>query len=317
MDARYDRAGNLHVLSVRDERCFYKTRSAAEEKFGPERPVPSEGPVQCGGERRPRIMVDRKGRIFAIWPVSGGLHLVRSDDRGESWSPLSTADLIRRSGADVFNATLSDDGILYLVWIGEHDAPLADDRFAQHVYLATSSNGGDTFTPPRTLTTDSARACPCCVPAIATSEAGLVWIAFRSSIANVKETVLLASEDRGKSFAARQVSSDGWVMVGCPMTGPSLAAAGSQVILSWTSEKDMYTAASADGGKSFSSPRRLGRGRFHQVAASSDGRILQAWDEGTQTGLWWRDQDGPAPRADITPRGILLGAPDGHFELLD
>jgi hypothetical protein len=316
-DGCYDAAGNLHLVLARDGACFYAVRPAGGTALEPGRPIPYYGdPLRFGGERRPRILVHPAGDLFVLWQAERGLHLAASRDRGRSWAEVPTAHLTGKAGIDVPNAAIGGDGALHLVWVDERDPALPDDEIAKHLYLASSRDGGRTFTAPRPITTDAARACPCCVPAIACGEAGEVRVAYRSSVANVKETSLLTSADGGRTFAERTLSDHRWLIQGCPMAGPSIGIAGPRIVLSWTSEGHMYTASSTDGGKTFTRPERLGRGRFNQVAGRRSGPILMTWDEGHQTGLWWSDDPRPAPRADITPRGVLIAGPDQRFDLL-
>lgn len=316
-DGAYDGAGTLHVVAAHATNCVHMARPSDHDAFGPEHPIEALGQPQVGGERRPHLLVDRTGRLFVVCQGRAGLTMATSSDHGETWSAIPAgASLAARTGADVFNATMSAEGTLYVLWAGERDPKLPDDAVAQHLYLASSADGGRSFSEPRRVTSDEARACPCCVPAITCGGGDEIWIAYRSSIANVKETRVLVSRDGGKTFAARQISDNRWMLQGCPMAGPSIAATGTRVVVSWTSERNMYTSASTDGGATFSNPERLGIGRFHQVAAMPGGSIVQVWDEGHQTGLWWRDEGRPGPRIDVRPAGFLVAAPQGRLELI-
>ena len=315
-DGAYGPDGSLHLVLARADGCVHVSRAAGSAGFGPEHAIPAAGQPAVGGERRPHLLADRAGRLFALWQTRQGIVLAVSADAGVNWTLRSTGALTAKTGADVFNAALSADGVLYLVWAGEKDPHLPDDDVAQHLYLASSADGGGTFTEPRAITTDATRACPCCVPAITTGRPGEVWVAYRSSAANIKETRVLASTDAGRTFTSSQLSNHRWEFQGCPMQGPAIAVASPHVIVSWTSNGDMYTSSSSDGGKSYSAPQRLGRGRFNQVVASATGTILQVWDEGTRTGVWWRADAQPSARVSLKPGGALLAAPDGRFELL-
>ena len=315
-DGVYGPEGRLHVVLARENGCVHVSRASGSSGFGPEHAIPVGGQPSVGGERRPRLLADKTGQLFALWQTQAGIVLAVSTDSGVTWTARSTAALTAKTAADVFNAALGSDGVLYIVWAGERDPHLPDDQVSQHLYLASSADGGNTFTEPRAITTDATRACPCCVPAITTGKPGEVWVAYRSSAANIKETRVLVSTDAGRTFTSSQLSNHRWEFQGCPMAGPSIAVAAPHVIVSWTSDGNMYTTSSSDGGKSYAAPERLGRGRFNQVVASATGKILQVWDEGAQTGVWWRDDERPAPRVDLQPGGALIAAPDGRFELL-
>jgi hypothetical protein len=95
----------------------------------------------------------------------------------------------------------------------------------------------------------------------------------------------------GRWTEPRPVSSDNWEMHGCPVNGPAVAAAGSQVAVAWfTAANDVprvKLAFSTDAGASFGTPifiddgNPLGR---LDVLLLDDGSALVSWLEATPAG---------------------------------
>jgi hypothetical protein len=110
----------------------------------------------------------------------------------------------------------------------------------------------------------------------------------------VRDIVLAASQDGGKTFAKTTVHQDGWEVNACPVAGPALSVdARGQVAITWFTgggeRPGLYYALSADHGVSFS-PRRLlspnqKMGKHSQTAVITQDRMLVAWDDVADTTL--------------------------------
>lgn len=111
---------------------------------------------QAGAASWPQIGQDGRGRLYVLYVISinesRGVYLVRSEDRGKTWSPP----------VDVFNATAArwpmvdhptlavrHDGALYAAWV-ESQAPGIDHDLGIH--YSVSLDGGDTWFTPISLT---------------------------------------------------------------------------------------------------------------------------------------------------------------------
>jgi len=99
-----------------------------------------------------------RGRVYVVWNGGHDVHsdvsIAHSDDGGKHWSAPRH---VTSSGADVFTAaTTNRDGALALVW-GHHETD-ATATPCYTLYVAASTNGGDSFTSPKPLT--DAMICP-------------------------------------------------------------------------------------------------------------------------------------------------------------
>lgn len=192
-------------------------------------------------------------RQIVLAPVDDGFTLKTSDDGGKTWAQRSSRSITGHERIES-QFVAAQGRRVYLTWI-DLDAPRSPgDAVAKPIYLAISEDGGASWSAPRDVTRGLPRACPCCVPQIALS-GDAVYIAYRTSIENVKEVAVLVSHDRGRTFRFRPVSRDRWKFMGCPAIPPKLVAAGRRVSVTWTREKTILSAGSRDGGRSFSRPR--------------------------------------------------------------
>lgn len=300
-DARRGSDGAIHVAFVHKGRAFYARRDPGKASFGKAAPIAVKGKRP----RAPRLAVGPTGRLYVVWDGDGGPLLAVSGDGGRSWRAVRVRDATGGS-IEMSAVAAAPDGTVHVVWVDDRDGHPADDRFASDLYLASAKDGAR-FGPNVRLTRSATRACPCCQPALAVDDGGRLWVAYRTSEANLKETQVLRVRD-GRVEATR-LSSQGWRFEGCPMDGPSLAVSGKEAAVAWTSDGSVYLATSRDGGDTFTAPERLGLGKFHAAASGTPGLVI-AWEEGRETG-WRRLGRGSGPRLALEPRGALLADRDG------
>ncbi|MBI4348217.1 MAG: hypothetical protein HY553_15355 [Elusimicrobia bacterium] len=299
-DARLGPDGALHVAFLDEGRAFYARRASGETAFGKPARIAVKGPRA----RAPRLAAGPRGRLHVVWDGDHGPVYASSGDGGRSWRSARVRDA---SGGSIEMSAVAaaPDGTVHVVWVDDRDGHPADDRYASDLYLASSSDGLR-FGPNVRLTKDAPRACPCCQPALAVDPRGRLWVAYRSSESNHKDTQVLRVQ--GARIESTRLSRQRWRFEGCPMDGPSLAIHGSDAAVAWTSDGSVYLAVSRDSGDTFSEPERLGLGKFHSAAGGPSGVVI-AWDEGRATG--WRRLGQPSgPRLPLEPRGRLL--PDGE-----
>ncbi|MCC5869799.1 MAG: DUF3047 domain-containing protein [Gammaproteobacteria bacterium] len=93
------------------------------------------------------------GVIHTAWTeYEGALHVSRSTDGGRSFStPLRVAGRSGELPARAPSLAVADDGAVYLAWTVGEDA-------AADIHLATSSDGGQTFGPPRAVASGAGHA---------------------------------------------------------------------------------------------------------------------------------------------------------------
>jgi hypothetical protein len=125
-----------------------------------------------------------------------------------------------------------------------------------------------------------AKTCDCCQTAIAATARGPLLVYRDRSDKEVRDIAAVRYD--GKAWGKPvPVHADGWVMSGCPVNGPAVAANGDAALVAWYTEAggkpSVRVARSEDAGDSFGAPLTIDEGEQVQgrVALALDAR--QAW----------------------------------------
>ncbi|MEO6463054.1 MAG: exo-alpha-sialidase [Candidatus Eisenbacteria bacterium] len=238
----------------------------------------------------PSVVVLEDGTLAAHWLWKAGagtyayhVRLAFSRDRGRTWSrPI----VPHRDG------TPTEHGFVSLVAAGDR---------VRAVWLDGRNTGGE---PPGPMTLRTAlvapdgtmsdewelddRVCDCCQTATARTRRGLV-VAYRDRSDEEIRDIAVVRQVEGRWSAPVLVPGDRWKFPGCPVNGPSLAAAGDRVVLAWfTAARDspqVKVAVSNDGGASFEPGVRVDRG-------AALGRVDVTMIEGGAALVSWLERDG-------------------------
>lgn len=182
--------------------------------------------VAADGENRPKVAV-AGGRVYVSWtqplpqPFSGHIRFAVSGDGGRSFSAPITVNSDPTPTSHRFDALLADDaGRVTLVWLDKRDGIAAEKARGSYkgaaVYLAQSSNGGESFAPNRKLADHS---CECCRIGLAADLDGTPVAFWRHVFDGGIRDFALARLDE----APRRASEDGWRIDACPHHGGDIA----------------------------------------------------------------------------------------------
>ena len=229
---------------------------------------------------QPSVAIGPDGAVYVLWTarVEAGdkhgtdLYLSASTDRGQTFVSEVRVNDDKAPGAHgMHSLAVSKDGRIYAGWLDERNihAPKPSTKAEGHhmesnrdLYLATSTDGGRTFSRNQKVASD---ACPCCKTSLAVSADGTLYAGWRQVLpGSYRHIAVASSTDGGAKFSTPViVSDDRWMLQGCPVSGPSLSvdsASGTLQVVWFAAGENgapgVYFAESTDKGHSFS-PRQL------------------------------------------------------------
>lgn len=294
--------------------------------------------IAVGTIRGAKLALGTGRRMHVIWNGSnsarplnqfGGSPLLysRTDDAGRDFEPERNL-MIHTSALDGGASIAADrHGTVHVLWHARADGD-APDESHRRLWIATSTNDGETFPLESPCGDTPTGACACCGTGALVDRTGSLQVLFRGAVLSRDRGVFLFREEPESHFR-RATSLDHWPISACPMSSFALVDAPGGPLAAWDTDgtlrlhrlrpdTSMDTLASIPGGK------------HPAVAVSPDGWILLAWTEGTawQKGgdLAWqlfRNDGRPAQpptrvRSAVPVWGHPAAAalPDGRFLLL-
>lgn len=229
--------------------------------------------------------------IVAVWMshVEGAPHnagsmvAMASHDAGQTWGAVdSIADW---QGSHGFFAMDADDNAMSLAWLDSRTKQ--GDGATQGLRYSTSVDGGRTWSTNLTL---DERSCACCWNT-AQYHNGQFYVLYRDK--DPSDMTLGAINSEQKWTQLSTVGDFNWDFQGCPHIGGSIAFDDQHQLIHstvGTGHSDLsgtYYLNSADQGKTWSEPHRLGtQTSVHSdLAAANNGEVIAAWDHITETGF--------------------------------
>jgi hypothetical protein len=127
--------------------------------------------------------------------------------------------------------------------------------------------------------------CDCCQPRMAMTATGPL-VAYRDRTPEEQRDIVVRRHVDGRWQGPVSVGEDGWIIEGCPVNGPAVAAVDERVAVAWftaaAGKPRVRFAASRDGGATFAPAVDLdAAGAFGQTG-------LVLGDDGTALVTWWR-----------------------------
>ncbi len=227
-DVMMDGAGVLHMVYGLGDHAWYVRSADNGRTFLPAVKVNTEGKVTLKmGERGPKLALGQGGSIHVVWADqwSPGVKVYprysRSLDGAKTFEPpRALASLFGIDGL-----TLAADGEGNVVaFFHQVSPPQQEIPEAHRLYLARSTDNGDTFGPEERMKIQGMDdlACSMCMMRARMSADGNVNLALRVANDNIRDFFLLRSPKRENAFAPLRVNEDRWELTTCPMCGPEL-----------------------------------------------------------------------------------------------
>jgi hypothetical protein len=271
-------------------------------------PVRVDGPDPVAGfsadprsDRPTQVVVTHDGAIHVVWvatrPIEGeprpanDLRIATSRDGGRSFE--APRQVVSDEQAELWRpgfhrAIVGPDGALHIAFLA---TPEEEGTVGRSVRVVTSHDDGRTFQPGEPLTTST---CQCCPVSLAAREDGRIALAWRHIFPQedgtvVRDNVAAFSHDGGTTWTPfSTIHDDGWLMEGCPHSGPALATGpDGRLHVAW------YTGRTDDAGvrfvregadETFEAPVSLVSDGFFPVTqpaldVAADGSAWIAWDD--------------------------------------
>lgn len=183
------------------------------------------------------------------------------------------SDLSNNSGASLFPAIAVSGQNIYVVW--------DDDSFgASEILYTRSADGGQTFSPPQNLSSNSGRSRN---PAIAASGSD-VFIVWDDDSSGNFEILYTVSHDGGQTFSLPQNLSQN---AGRSVL-PEIAVAGDNLYVVWQDDtlgnREIFYRRSLDGGRTFTTTSNLSKNSGRSLSpaiAASGSHVYVVWDDNT------------------------------------
>jgi hypothetical protein len=296
-----------HAAKKQADVMLAKLDGSGKQAFTPVRVNPNAGEATAWRGDPPTVVAAKDGTIYVGWTAKAAaeghatnLFLSASRDGGKSFEPpVKVNDDKTEVVHGMHSLAVDERGRIFLAWLDERSVKMDESgKMDEHqmeanreVYVASSENGGRTFSQNRLVARE---ACPCCKTAITVSSEGRVYVAWRQVLpGNYRHIAVSSSTDGGQTFSTPVIASDDkWMIAGCPVSGPALfTASDNSLRVLWYSageagQPGLYWSESRDGGKSFSARKALAEGAAfgNPQLLSGPGNNLTAIWESNQAG---------------------------------
>lgn len=340
-----DHKGTAHVVYFVGEPAngdlFYSTLRSDGSFSTPLRVNSQLGSaIATGTVRGAQIAIGRGGRVHIAWNGSGrAIPKAPGESTPMLYSKLDPArgsfepqrNIVHAAiGLDGGGAIAADDrGRVFIAWHASR--PNSKGEGDRRVWLASSTNDGQSFSKEVPVSDATTGACGCCGMDALVDRNGALFLLYRSARDVVhRDTFLLSSADGGR-FSSTKLQE--WNIGACPMSTFSLAQGSDSVLAAWETDGQVQFArvVGTVPQQMMSPPIALGNGRKRRhpsLAVNGHGQMLLSWSEGTawQKGgsLAWQlyEKDGrpvASGRAEGVPVWGLSAAvakPDGRFTIV-
>jgi hypothetical protein len=299
--ALVDSSGTLHLVYLRGDpkACdvVYTSRLEGQPNFSSTLRVNSKpgSAIAIGTVRGAQIALGRKGRVHVVW---NGSDLASTDSSGNSpmlYSRLAESGDGFEPQRNLMTSTIHLDGggsvaadakgHVYVVWHG-HKRIGPQEEIDRGVFVASSSDDGQTFTTERQVNPPETGVCGCCGLKAFADNGGSLAILYRSANpAGNRDSVLLLSTNYGASFATKVLGQ--WHVSICPMSTHELGQGPGGLTGMWEKAGQVYVAPIFPGRLDSITDMAAGGStgnRKHPTFAAGKAKgapLLIAWTEGT------------------------------------
>ncbi len=246
----------LSWMERRDDGQYLHFSQFGQDAWQPPKLAVSDASMFVNWADLPAINRTGAGALLAYWlsytaegAYSYQVLSAHSSDEGESWSVPSSPHTDSTPTEHGFVSSYSAADGTGLIWLDGRNTPEGGMTLR-----------GATLAPDGSLSDEAMLddlVCDCCQTDIAETPSGQVAV-YRDRTEDEVRDIFVARLVNGKWQPGTAVSDDGWVISGCPVNGPSIAAVGKRVVVAWFTAADnkpiVKIALSNNSGKTFSDP---------------------------------------------------------------
>ena len=346
--AEVDARGAVHLIYYSGKAdggniCYVKREPGQLEFSKPIHVNRQEASATAMGTiRGAQLAVGKNGRVHVVWDGMGTgasrvtingrevapLLYTRLNDQGTAFEPERNI-ITYAAGLDGGSSIAADpNGNVYVLWHAPQPGN-TNEESGRAVFIARSSDEGNSFERETPVFNKPTGACPCCGMRAFADRAGAIYVLFRAAPDEVnRDAKILVAAQPGAEFA--EVLSHPWRVNTCPMSSATITQARDGALAAWETAGQVYWASIDSRNLNTSKPASPPSGkvaRKHPVAVvNNQGEALVAWTENTGWGktgsVAWQLFDknakpvGKAGRAEGLPAWSLVTAcvlPSGDF----
>lgn len=219
------------------------------------------------------------------------VHIAQSKNGGDTWSSsfIPHRDSIAAEHGFVSMLPLSSDKI-FATWLDGRNTKgegHGEDSHG-HGHHGAMTLRTAVFDENGKLSEESEldnRICDCCQTSAAMTDDGVI-VAYRDRSEKEIRDISIVRKVNGKWTTPKPVFNDNWLIAGCPVNGPALAANGKNAAIAWftmSEEKPQVKVAfSDDSGANFSEPIRIDEGNplgRVDIVMISENEAMVSWLE--------------------------------------
>ena len=306
--ASFDVNGRLWLAWLHGQHIYVNYSDDMGKSFSsPVKVNPEPEKIHHNGEARPKIVVDRLGRIFVAYTqklpkrFTGNIRFSRSVDGGKNFSvPLTVNDNLDVISHRFVSMALDADDKLHLVWLDGRDFMAAKKKGQEYngsaLYYSVSADHGASFQSNTKLADYT---CQCCRIAMALDDKQQPVILWRHIFANDSDDGINRDHailSLSKGNVVQRVSFENWAAKSCPHHGPALDIdSDGRYHMTWfnidNGKPGLYYGHSDDQGKTVSAVYNFSGGSDqaqHPDLIEFNGKIFLIWKafDGQQTTVW-------------------------------
>jgi hypothetical protein len=260
----------------------------------------------------PAVVEGGDGAMYAHWLLAINdkasaydIHLNRSTDGGQTWADLGVLnDDAGKVAQHGFVTAVPDAAGIRAYWLDGRETVEQPNGFVTGPMTLRTALVGATVNPSELL---DGQVCDCCTTGAAVTDAGPIVVYRDRTDDEVRDTGVVGGATGGPTI----LHEDGWIIPGCPVNGPAVAASGARVVVVW------FTAAgnlvrvcakfSDDNGATWGPMIVVDEARGQDVPIGRVDVLLDG-DEAIVSWLATRRKQGQIMLQRVGPGG-LIGAP--------